>query len=60
MMKDMQVQLEKLLSEASECALIAGLATDKSKRELFSRLAEHYKVLAAEVQKAIAGAAPLR
>ena len=60
MMKDMQVQLEKLLSEASECALIAGLATDKSKRELFSKLAEHYKVLAAEVQKAIAGAAPLR
>ena len=52
-MKDMQSQMEKLLTEASECALIASLATDKIKQELFGRLAEHYRVLAAEVQKAI-------
>jgi hypothetical protein len=44
-MKDMQAQLEKLLTEASECALIASLATDKRKRDLFAKLAEHYGVL---------------
>jgi hypothetical protein len=53
-MKDMQAQLEKLQTEASECALIASLATDKKKRDLFAKLAEHYSVLAAEVQRAIA------
>ncbi len=30
------------------------LATDPRKRELFGRLAEHYKVLAAELEKSIA------
>ncbi len=41
-MQDMKAQLEKLLTEASECALIASLATDKKKRDLFSKLSEHY------------------
>lgn len=59
-MKDMQVQLERLLTEASECALIAKLATDNVKRELFAKLAEHYNALAAEVQKAIENAATKR
>ena len=45
-MKDMEAQLEKLLTEASECALIASLATDKKKRDLFARLAGHYGELA--------------
>ena len=47
----MMVQLEKLRSEAAECALIRDLATDITKRELFSRLAAHYTesaVLASE------------
>jgi hypothetical protein len=39
LMKDAEAQLEKLLTEASECALIASLATDKKKRDLFARLA---------------------
>ena len=52
-MKDMQAQLEKLRTEASECELIANLATDKTKRELFTKLAEHYKVLASEVERVI-------
>jgi hypothetical protein len=56
-MQDAQTQLEKLQIEAAECAMIAKLATDPVKRELFARLAEHYKVLAAEVQKAIQKAA---
>jgi hypothetical protein len=50
----MKAQLEKLLTEASECALIASLATDKVKRDLFTKLAEHYGVLASEVKRAMA------
>jgi hypothetical protein len=52
-MKDMQVHLEKLRLQIAECELIRDLATDKAKRELFKKLAEHFKVLAAEVERAI-------
>ena len=52
-MKDMQAHLEKLQRDAAECKLIADLATEKEKRELFSRLAEHLSVLADEVRRAI-------
>jgi hypothetical protein len=52
-MKDMQAQLEKLRRDAAECALIRDLATDPKKRDLFARLAEHYTVLASEVERAI-------
>jgi hypothetical protein len=55
-MQDMQPQSEKLLVEASECALIASLMTDKQKRDLFARLAEHHGVLSGEVKRAIANA----
>jgi hypothetical protein len=53
-MKDMQAHLEKLRSDAAECALISNLATEPEKRELFARLAEHLAVLASEVERAIA------
>ncbi|MET4037113.1 hypothetical protein ABIB94_008435, partial [Bradyrhizobium sp. JR7.2] len=53
-MKDMQAQLEKLRTDAAECALIRDLATEPKKRELFTRLAEHLTVLADEVEHAIA------
>ncbi|MBR0774438.1 hypothetical protein JQ625_06295 [Bradyrhizobium diazoefficiens] len=56
-MNDMQVQLDKLLAEAANCAMIARQATDQAKRELFLRLAEHYNVLAGEVRKAITDSA---
>ncbi|MDN4986660.1 hypothetical protein KUL72_12560 [Bradyrhizobium arachidis] len=52
-MKDYQTQLEKLRKDAAECALIRDLATDKSKRELFERLASHLTVLADQVELAI-------
>ena len=52
-MKDMQAQLEKLRADAAECALIRDLATDPKKRDLFTKLAEHYSVLAIEVARAI-------
>ena len=57
-MKDMQAQLEKLRTDAAECALIRDLATEPKKRELFTRLAEHLTVLADEVERAIAAARP--
>lgn len=52
--KDMEAHLEKLLRDAAECELISRLATDVAKRDLFNRLAEHLKMLAGEVERAIA------
>ena len=52
-MKDYLASLEKLRTEAAENRLIAGLATDRDKRETFARLAEHLDALAAEVEKAM-------
>jgi hypothetical protein len=52
-MKVIQPHLEKLRAEAVLCETKAKHATDKAKRELFTRLAEHYKVLASEVERAI-------
>lgn len=52
-MKDYQAQLEKLRTDAAECALIRDLATDKAKRELFDRLANHLTVLAQQVEMAM-------
>jgi hypothetical protein len=45
---------EKLRADAAEAALIPDLATDIHKRELFTRLADHLAMLAAEVERAIA------
>jgi hypothetical protein len=47
-MKDIEAHLEKLRADA-KCKLISDLATDREKRELFARLAEHLNVLATEV-----------
>jgi hypothetical protein len=52
-MQDMKAHLEKLQVQIAECEIIRDLATARIKRDLFGRLAEHYKVLAAEVEKAI-------
>ena len=53
-MQDMTAHLEKLRTDAAECALIRDLATDPEKRALFTRLAEHLGTLASEVETAIA------
>jgi hypothetical protein len=50
-MKDYLAQLEKLRKDAAECALIRDLATDKAKREMFDRLANHLTVLADQVER---------
>ena len=52
-MRDMQPSLEKLRTDAAEAALIRDLATDRHKRELFTKLADHFATLAAEVERAI-------
>jgi hypothetical protein len=54
LVEDMQAHLEKLLRDASECKLISDLTTDKDKQSLFARIAEHYEMLAAEIEGAIA------
>ena len=53
-MQDMKAQLEKLRTDAAECALIRDLATDPQKRALFTRLADHLGTLASEVEAAMA------
>ena len=50
-MKDMQAHLEKLRVEAEECELISKLATNKTKKELFAKLAAHHRTLADEVER---------
>ena len=52
-MKDMQAHLEKLRVQIAECEIIRDLAIEQKKRELFGRLAEHHKVLADQLEKAI-------
>jgi hypothetical protein len=53
-MKDMKAHLERLRVQMSECELIRDLTTDKEKRELFDKLAQHFKTLATELERAIA------
>ena len=53
-MKDMRVHLEKLRADAADCALIRDLATEPTKRELFTRLTIHLETLAIEVERAMA------
>jgi hypothetical protein len=53
-MKDYQTSLEHLRKEATENRLISDLATDKTKREMFAKLADHLNALADEVERAMA------
>ena len=51
-MQEMQKHLEVLLRNA-DCQRVSDRAIDQPKRELFAKLAEHHRVLAAEVERAI-------
>ena len=53
-MTDLEAKLERFETVAADCELIAKLATDTAKRELYLRLALHYRELVAEMRKAIA------
>jgi hypothetical protein len=52
--EDLQARLEKLLTEAEDCALIGKLANDAEKRDLFNRLADDLRGMASDVQAMIA------
>jgi hypothetical protein len=52
-MQDVQAYLEKLSTDAVDCAMISKRATDAQKREMFDRLAEHLAMLASELERAI-------
>jgi hypothetical protein len=53
-MTDLERRLDRFETLAAECELIAKLATDGAKRELYLRLALHYRELVADMRKAIA------
>jgi hypothetical protein len=53
-MQDLREKLEKLRTDAEDCALISKLATDMAKRQIFAKLAEHLGQLANDVEAVIA------
>jgi hypothetical protein len=57
-MNDLSAHLEKLRVQMAECEVIRDLAIDKGKRQMFAKLAEHYRVLAGELEREIASRSP--
>jgi hypothetical protein len=55
-MRDMLAHLEKLRRQISECERLQKAAKGKIKRDIFKRLATHYRRLARELEAAIAAA----
>jgi hypothetical protein len=53
-MEDLQGQLERLLTEAEDCEVIAELAIDPKKRKLFERHAGDLRRLAADIEFIVA------
>jgi hypothetical protein len=51
--EDLKATLEKLLTDAEDCAVIGKLATDEKKRELFNRLATDLRSMARDVEAAM-------
>jgi hypothetical protein len=56
--KDYLASIEKLRRDAAEAALVRDLATDKTKRAMYTRLAQHLTTLAEEVETAMANTKP--
>jgi hypothetical protein len=56
-MTDLERRLERFETLVAECELIAKVATDGAKRELYLRLAVHYRELVADMRTAIAAKA---
>ena len=50
----MKASAKKLRAEADYADQIARSATDQQKRELYDRLAAHFRQLAGEIEKAMA------
>ena len=56
MTNDLKSRMEKLLADAADCDLIASSAADLRKRATFRRMAEQFRVMAAELKSEIAAA----
>ena len=54
-MEDIRSRMSKLLMDAEDFDLIANLATDRSKRDAFRRLAVKSREMAGELQALIEG-----
>jgi hypothetical protein len=54
MTNDLKARMEKLIADAADCDLIAGLAADLRKRAAFRRMAEQFRTMAAELKSEIA------
>jgi hypothetical protein len=52
--EDLEARLEKLLTDAEDCAFIAKRTTDGEKRDLFNRLATDLRSMASDIQGMIA------
>ena len=52
-MKDYKAHLEKLETQIVECEMIRDLATDPAKRDMFDKMASHFRVLAGELKRMI-------
>jgi hypothetical protein len=57
-LEDMQTHLEQLQTQVADCELIRDLTTDRAERDLFQKFSEHFRVLATEVERAIAARTP--
>jgi hypothetical protein len=53
-MEEMKASVEKLRAEADYADQIARSATDEQKRELYERLAVHFRRLARDIEKVMA------
>jgi hypothetical protein len=56
-MTELENRLERFETLTAECELIARLATDSTKRELYLKLSEQYRQLAVDMRQAIASKA---
>jgi hypothetical protein len=52
-MKDIQARLEKVRADATEWALLSGLAADELACELFAKLSAYLTELADEVERVL-------
>ena len=52
--RDMQTHLETLRAQIVECEQLQQAAKGQIKRDIFKRLVAHYRVLASELERAIA------
>ncbi|MBR1277692.1 hypothetical protein [Bradyrhizobium sp. AUGA SZCCT0283] len=53
-MKDLRARLDKLLTDAEDCDLIAKLATNPQKRALFEKLAADLRSSARDIEIVLA------